>query len=78
MIKKVVTIRKLDDPDSRNRDLTFWLTKTPAERVATVDFLRRQYYGDTGRLQRIGRVVNRITGETRIIRELETVGKEEK
>ena len=43
MIQKTVTKRRVQDPASTKADLTYWLSKTPEERVATVDYLRRQY-----------------------------------
>ena len=39
-----------------NTDLVYWLNKTPNERIEAVEFLRRQYHGNTKRLQRIARV----------------------
>lgn len=40
------------------QNLGYWLSRTPEERLAAVDFLRRQIYGDTERLQRIAQVFN--------------------
>jgi hypothetical protein len=57
-MKKVVTKRNLKD-NTRHEDLTFWLNKTPDERVSAVEILRRQYYGSSERLQRVSRVVER-------------------
>ena len=57
-IKKVVTKRKLQD-SSVKADLAYWMSKTPEERIAAVEFLRRQYYGSSARLQRVARVVKR-------------------
>ena len=57
MIEKVVTRRPLDDASSVKEDLAFWLSKTPEERVAAVDFLRKQRHGNTARLQRTARVI---------------------
>ena len=59
MIQKTVTKRRVQDPASPKEDLTYWLSKTPEERVATVDYLRKQYYGNAARLQRVARVVQR-------------------
>jgi hypothetical protein len=59
MIKKVVTKHNLTDFSSTGEDLAYWLNRTPGERVATVDFLRRQYHGSTARLQRFVRVIQR-------------------
>lgn len=57
MIQKVAKIKDMKDNDSMTDDLRFWLGKTPEERVASVDYLRRQYDGSTARLQRVVRVV---------------------
>jgi hypothetical protein len=59
MIQKVVTRRSLRQLSSAKEDVAYWLSKTPEERIATVDFLRRQYYGRTARLQRVARVIQR-------------------
>jgi len=44
---------------SIREDLEFWLSKTPEERIATVEFLRKQFGGSTARLQRTARVIQR-------------------
>ena len=62
MIEKVVNKRNLKDSSSIREDLDYWLSKTPEERVATVDYLRRQYHGSTVRLQRTARVTQRTQG----------------
>jgi hypothetical protein len=58
MMAKVVRIRKLDS-DTRREDLTYWLTRSPVERIAVVESLRKQFHGSAARLQRIARVVQR-------------------
>ncbi len=62
MIQKVVTKRNLNDSSSIKEDLAFWLKKTHEERVAAVDYLRRQYHGSTARLQRLAHVVKQTQG----------------
>ena len=57
MIKKVVKKGTFDDKFYKEADLTYWLTKSPQERIETVEILRRQYDGSTARLQRIVKVV---------------------
>ena len=42
---------------SIEEDLAYWLSKPPEERVAAVDILRRQYNGNTARLQRSARII---------------------
>jgi hypothetical protein len=59
MIRKVVNKRDLNGFSSIEEDLAYWLSKTPEERVAAVDYLRKQYYGSTERLQRSARVIKR-------------------
>lgn len=58
MIKKVVTRKSLQE-SSIKEDLAYWLRKRPEERVAAVDYLRKQLYGSTTRLQRSARVIKR-------------------
>ena len=58
MIKKVVTIKNLDDKNLILEDLKYWLSKSPKERIAAVEYLRRQFHGDTARLQRVARVID--------------------
>jgi hypothetical protein len=59
MIRKVVNKHNLCDFSSIKEDLSYWLSKTPEERVSTVDYLRKQYHGSTERLQRSVRVIKR-------------------
>lgn len=57
MIKKVVKKYDLREYDEIRLNLEYWLSKTPAERVAAVEFLRRQVHGSLPRLQRTVKVV---------------------
>jgi hypothetical protein len=59
MIQKIVKKHRLQERTTTQDDLAYWLSKTPEERVATVEYLRRQYYGNATRLQRVARVVQR-------------------
>ena len=59
MIQKIVKKHRLQERTTTQDDLAYWLSKTPEERVATVDYLRGQYYGNATRLQRVARVVQR-------------------
>ena len=59
MIQKIVKKHHLQERTTMRDDVAYWLSKTPEERVATVDYLRTQYYGNTTRLQRVARVVQR-------------------
>jgi hypothetical protein len=58
MIQKVVNKRDLHDFSSIKEDLIYWLGKTPEERVAAVDYLRKQHHGSTEGLQRSARVIS--------------------
>ena len=62
MITRVVRARRLDDARHLREDLEYWLKKTPSERVAAVDYLRRQVHGSTAKLQRVVRVIERSRG----------------
>ena len=59
MIKKVILKGTLNSLQSAKEDLAYWLTRPSEERVAAVDFLREQFYGNTKRLQRVARVIKR-------------------
>ena len=59
MIAKVVTRLTLREASRPASDLAFWMSKPPEERVAAVDLLRRLFYGDSVRLQRSARVIQR-------------------
>jgi hypothetical protein len=59
MIKKVINKQNLNDPDQQKRDLAFWLSKPVQERIAAVEFLRRQHHGSATRLQRVVKVIQR-------------------
>ena len=54
-----ITIRKHPLADHHRDDLAYWLSRTPEARLAAVEQLRRQCYGDTGRLSRVARVIRR-------------------
>ncbi len=61
MIQKVVKIQNLKDHDTNSLkdDLEFWLKKSPEERLSAVEFLRRQFHGNTTRLQRSAQIIQR-------------------
>ena len=59
MIQKVVRKGKLSEFDEIKENLAYWLSRTPEERVETIEILRRQYYGNTARLERVARVIQR-------------------
>lgn len=61
MIEKTIKKRPLDDKSATADDLAYWMSKTPEERVAAVEYLRNQFYGNKGRprFQRVARFVKR-------------------
>lgn len=61
MIKKTVSKENLKDHrlHSIGKDIAYWKSKTPEERISAVEFLRKQYYGSTARLQRTIKVIKR-------------------
>ena len=62
-MEKVVTIRSLKE---QRTDYAYWLTKTPAERIAAIELLRQHYlsfFKDAPqRLQRVYRIVDLTSG----------------
>ena len=59
MIEKVVTIKNIDDKNDQLSDLEYWLKKSARDRIAAVEYLRRQFHGGTARLQRVAKVIQR-------------------
>jgi hypothetical protein len=59
MIKKVVSKYSLADWSRIKDDLRYWLSKSPQQRIEAVEFLRKQYYGDSAGLQRTVRIIKR-------------------
>ena len=58
MLQKVISKPKKYE-SSHLDGLTYWMNRTPEERISAVEILRRQYYGSSGRLQRVSRIVER-------------------
>jgi phage anti-repressor protein len=61
MIQKIVQKRELQGFSEVKENLAYWLSRTPEERIQAVEYLRKQYYGSTARLQRTARVIQRTT-----------------
>lgn len=61
MIEEKVRKRPLKDKTATADDLAYWMSKTPEERVAAVEYLRNQFYGIKGRprFQRVACFVKR-------------------
>jgi hypothetical protein len=62
MIRKVVQIHCMDKYSEIRQNLEYWLSRPPEERIAAVEELRREVYGDSHRLQRVARVVQQAQG----------------
>ena len=60
-IEKVITIKKLSELSSMD-DLDYWMSKSPQERIEAIEYLRKIQYGDTTRLQRVVRIIQRSKG----------------
>ncbi len=72
MIKKITAKYTLKD-SSALRDLAYWLSKEPSERVMAVEELRRNYYGTSGRLQRVVRVAQGSPRRNKDLADLEAL-----
>jgi len=57
MIEKVVRKLDLKKDSSIKEDLIYWLSKTPEERIASIEFLRRQYHGSAERLHKVKYII---------------------
>jgi len=60
MIERIVKKVDLKKHSSIKEDLAYWLSKTPQERIAAIELLRKQYHGSSARLQRSARVIQQI------------------
>jgi len=59
MIAKVVHKANLSEFSEIKQNLSYWLSRSPQERVSAVELLRRREHGSATRLQRVARVVQR-------------------
>lgn len=57
MIQKVFRIRPLGDPSAEREDMEYWLSRPPGERMEELENLRRHFYGDLPRIQKVARVI---------------------
>ncbi len=62
MIRRTAHKHRQDADFEIKQNLEYWLSRPPRERLAAVDLLRRQMYGDTGRIQKVVRIVHRSQG----------------
>ena len=59
MIRKTLQKHDFDNFSEIRQNLEYWFSRPPEERLAAVDALRREYYGDSQRLKRVVRVILR-------------------
>ena len=59
MLQKVVKKTLLTGFSEVRENLSYWLSKSHEERIAAVEFLRRQHNGSRTRLQRSAHVTKR-------------------
>ena len=57
-LQRVVRLTSLAEEDRTRPALQYWLSRPPAERVAAVEYLRRQIDGARARIRRVYRVVD--------------------
>ncbi len=57
-MRRTLRVTSFDEERRHNRTLAYWLSRPPEERVAAVEFLRRQFIGPGVRLRRVHRVVD--------------------
>lgn len=57
--RRALTVTTFAEEARANRALTYWRSRPAAERLAAVEFLRRQFIGPGARLRRVLRVIER-------------------
>ena len=58
-LQRTLGVTSFDEEASTKPALQHWLSRPPEERIAAVEFLRRQVHGTGARLRRVLRVVDR-------------------
>jgi hypothetical protein len=76
MIERVVQVHRLDGCSEIRQNLEYWLSRPTEERLAAVEELRRQFYGDSQRLQRVARVIQQATGRAKDAADIEALGEQ--
>ena len=56
-LQKVMQLTSFAEEDRTRPALRYWLSRPPAERVAAVEYLRRQVDGSGARLRRVHRIL---------------------
>jgi len=57
-LQRVLNVTSFDEVERNRPQLRYWLSRPAAERIAAVEFLRRQVEGGRARLQRVYRVLD--------------------
>jgi hypothetical protein len=57
-LKPVVRLTSFAEEEQTRPALRYWLSRPPAERIAAVEYLRRQIDGSRARLRRVYRVLD--------------------
>lgn len=57
-LQRTVHLTSFAEEERRRTRLRYWLSRPPAERLAAVEFLRRQVDGSRARLRRVHRVLD--------------------
>lgn len=57
-LQRIVRLTSFAEEEQTRPALRYWLSRPPAERVAAVEYLRRQIDGARARLRRVYRVVD--------------------
>ena len=58
-LQRVIRMTSFEEERRERPALRYWLSRPPEERVAAVEFLRRQFHGPGARLRRVHRLVDR-------------------
>jgi len=53
VIAKVVKKGSQQDLSKPDKDLEYWLSRPPEERIAAVELLRKQHYGSSHKLEKV-------------------------
>jgi hypothetical protein len=57
-LQRIVRLISFADEERKRPALRYWLSRPPMERVAAVEYLRRQIDGSGARLRRVYRVLD--------------------
>ena len=57
-LQRVLRVTSFSEQERTRPALAYWRSRPPAERIAAVEFLRRQFHGSGARLRRVHRVLD--------------------